>query len=55
VRQRLRLREVAVSMRLRDSGHSSITPLRSAYYVIKVTLAVLIGLGRRSVVPLEEP
>jgi glycosyltransferase involved in cell wall biosynthesis len=55
VRQRLRLREVAVSMRLRDSGQSSITPLRSAYYVIKVTLAVLIGLGRRSVVPLEEP
>jgi glycosyltransferase involved in cell wall biosynthesis len=55
VRQRLRLREVAVSMRPRDSGHSSITPLRSAYYVIKVTLAVLIGLGRRSVVPLEEP
>jgi glycosyltransferase involved in cell wall biosynthesis len=54
VRQRLRLREVAVSMRLRDSGHSSITPLRSAYYVIKVTLAVLIALGRRSVVPLEE-
>jgi glycosyltransferase involved in cell wall biosynthesis len=55
VRQRLRLREVAVSMRLRDSGRSSITPLRSAYYVIKVTLAVLIGLGRRRVVPLEEP
>jgi glycosyltransferase involved in cell wall biosynthesis len=55
VRQRLRLREVAVSMRLRDGGHSSITPLRSAYYVIKVTLAVLMALGRRSVVPLEEP
>jgi glycosyltransferase involved in cell wall biosynthesis len=54
VRQRLRLREVAVSMRVREAGHSSITPLRSAYYVIKVTLAVLIALGRRSVVPLEE-
>jgi glycosyltransferase involved in cell wall biosynthesis len=54
IRQRLRLREVAVSMRVREAGHSSITPLRSAYYVIKVTLAVLIALGRRSVVPLEE-
>src|SRR5919109_1060755 len=40
VRQRLRLREVAVSMRVREAGHSSITPLRSAYYVVKVTLAV---------------
>jgi hypothetical protein len=55
VRQRLRLREVAVSMRVREDGRSSITPLRSAYYVVKVTLAVLIALGRRSVVPLEEP
>ena|SRR5436190_16279964 len=55
VRQRLRLREVAVSMRTRDAGHSSITPLRSFYYVVKVTLAVLFALGRRSVVPLEEP
>lgn len=55
VRQRLRLREVAVSMRVRETGHSSITPLRSFYYVVKVTLAVLIALGRRSVVPLEEP
>jgi glycosyltransferase involved in cell wall biosynthesis len=55
VRQRLRLREVAVSMRVREAGHSSITPLRSAYYVVKVTLAVLFALGRRSVVPLEEP
>jgi len=54
VRQRLRLREVPVSMRPRDTGHSSITALRSLYYVIKVTLAVLFALCRRSVVPLEE-
>lgn len=39
-----RVREVAVTMRPRKSGHSSITPLRSAYYVLKVTLAVLVSL-----------
>jgi glycosyltransferase involved in cell wall biosynthesis len=54
VRQRLRLREVAVSMRGRTGGRSSITAMRSLYYVIKVTLAVLIGLSRRNVVPQEE-
>jgi hypothetical protein len=40
---------------MRETGSSSITPLRSLYYVVKVTLAVLFALGRRSVVPLEEP
>jgi hypothetical protein len=54
VRGRLRLQEVPVSMRRRGSGRSSITAVRSFYYVIKVTLAVLIALSRRSVVPLEE-
>ena len=43
---RLRIVEVPVSMHARASGRSSITWLRSAYYMIKVTLAVLIGLFR---------
>jgi glycosyltransferase involved in cell wall biosynthesis len=45
-RSGLRLAEVPVEMRQRQSGASSITPLRSAYYVIKVTLALVIGLFR---------
>jgi glycosyltransferase involved in cell wall biosynthesis len=45
-RNGLRLAEVPVEMRQRQAGSSSITPLRSAYYVIKVTLALLIGLFR---------
>jgi glycosyltransferase involved in cell wall biosynthesis len=54
VRHRLRLLEVPVRMREREHGSSSITALRSAYYVIKVLLALFIGLFRRRVVPLEE-
>ncbi len=45
-RHGLRLAEVPVEMRQRQTGSSSITPLRSAYYVIKVTLALVIGLFR---------
>jgi glycosyltransferase involved in cell wall biosynthesis len=54
VRHRLRLLEVPVRMREREHGNSSITALRSAYYVVKVLLALFIGLFRRRVVPLEE-
>ena len=36
--------EVAVKMERRMSGRSSITPVRGIYYMIKVTLAVLIDL-----------
>ena len=36
--------EVAVKMEKRMSGRSSITPVRGIYYMIKVTLAVLIDL-----------
>ncbi len=43
---RLRIVEVPVSMHARTTGRSSITWLRSAYYMIKVLLAVLIGLFR---------
>ena len=53
-RHRLRLAEVAVQMRTRASGRSSITALRSFYYMVKVTLALLIGLFRRYSTPLEE-
>jgi glycosyltransferase involved in cell wall biosynthesis len=43
---RLRSAEVPVSMRERQGGTSSITPGRSIYYMVKVMLAVLIGLLR---------
>jgi glycosyltransferase involved in cell wall biosynthesis len=53
-RNRLRLREVPVEMRARDSGRSSITALRSVYYMVKVLLAIFVGLFRRNVVPQED-
>ena len=43
---RLRLREVPVRMDQRAAGQSSITTLRSGYYMAKVMLAVLVGLVR---------
>jgi glycosyltransferase involved in cell wall biosynthesis len=46
-RHRLRLVEVPVRMRDRAAGHSSITALRSIYYMAKVTLALFVGLFRR--------
>jgi len=52
-RHRLRLQEVPVSMRERGGGSSSITALRSIYYMAKVLLAIFIGLFRRNVVPQE--
>jgi glycosyltransferase involved in cell wall biosynthesis len=52
-RHRLRMREVPVSMRERGGGRSSITALRSIYYMVKVTLAIFVGLFRRNVVPQE--
>ena len=54
IRHRLRLAEVPVRMRERAGGRSSITPLGSVYYMVKVSLALFVGLFRRSVVPLEE-
>jgi len=53
VRHQLRLLEVPVRMREREHGSSSITALRSAYYVVKVLLALFIGLFRRRV-PVED-
>jgi glycosyltransferase involved in cell wall biosynthesis len=46
-RHGLRMLEVPVQMRVRESGASSITALRAAYYMIKVLLALFIGLFRR--------
>jgi len=39
--------EVPVVMRDRMEGRSSITPIRSAYYMIKVLLAVFIDLLKK--------
>jgi glycosyltransferase involved in cell wall biosynthesis len=50
-KHRLRLTEVAVSMREREHGSSSITALRSIYYMVKVLLALAIGIFRKRVVP----
>lgn len=47
-RAQLRLREIPITMRARETGQSSITPLLSGYYMIKVILAILIGLLRRA-------
>jgi glycosyltransferase involved in cell wall biosynthesis len=52
-RHRLRSVEVPVSMRERVGGRSSITALRSVYYMVKVMLAIFVGLFRRNVVPKE--
>jgi glycosyltransferase involved in cell wall biosynthesis len=44
---RLRMREVPVKMYERGGGRSSINTGKSAYYMIKVLLALLVGLARR--------
>jgi glycosyltransferase involved in cell wall biosynthesis len=46
-RHGLKMVEVPVVMRLREEGSSSITTLRSVYYMIKVLLALFVGLFRR--------
>jgi glycosyltransferase involved in cell wall biosynthesis len=42
------VREMPVTMNARYGGLSSITPLHSAYYMVKVILAILIGMLRQS-------
>jgi glycosyltransferase involved in cell wall biosynthesis len=54
VKHKLRLLEVPVDMRERSGGRSSITALRSVYYMAKVLLAIFVGLFRRYAVPPEE-
>ena len=46
-RNGFRVREVPVAMRPRIEGRSSITLMRSAYYMLKVPLASLVGATRR--------
>jgi glycosyltransferase involved in cell wall biosynthesis len=53
-KHRLRLAEVPVTMRERAHGESSITTLRSIYYMFKVTLALLVGMLRTYALPAEE-
>lgn len=43
----LKVREIPVTMNPRYGGESSITPLRSAYYMVKVIMAIFIGLLRQ--------
>ena len=48
---RLRMREVPVRMLRRDGGVSSISSGKSVYYMLKVLLAIFIGLARARPVP----
>ncbi|MGH2881049.1 MAG: glycosyltransferase family 2 protein [Solirubrobacteraceae bacterium] len=50
---RLRMRETPVRMYARGGGTSSISTGKSAYYMVKVLLALLIGLARRR--PVVDP
>jgi len=47
-RHKLRMVEVPVAMRTRSAGRSSITLFQSIYYMIKVSLALFVGLFRRN-------
>ena len=51
----LHIREVPVQMQERQSGRSSITPIRSGYYMIKVIMAVAMVMLRRPVQLPEVP
>jgi hypothetical protein len=42
-KRKIRITELPVEMLIRQSGISSITPLRSVYYMLKVSLSVIIG------------
>jgi glycosyltransferase involved in cell wall biosynthesis len=50
----LKLVEIPVVMRERQGGRSSITPLKSGYYMLKVILAIVMVLLRRPV-KLDQP
>lgn len=52
---RLRIHEVHVRMNARGFGESSIDYPRAAYYMIKVMLAIFIGLLRRRPTPMDGP
>ncbi|MBE5870290.1 MAG: glycosyltransferase family 2 protein [Lachnospiraceae bacterium] len=42
IRQKKKVEEYPVVMREREEGRSSISPLKSVYYMVKVTLAILV-------------
>jgi len=44
---RLKMKEIPVQMKLREEGISSISTTKSAYYMVKVMLALFVGLLRR--------
>ena len=44
---RLKMKEIPVKMNLREEGVSSISTSKSAYYMVKVLLALFVGLLRR--------
>lgn len=46
-RKGFRIKEISVDMKERVSGKSSITPFRSLYYMVKVSLAIFIGILRK--------
>jgi hypothetical protein len=50
----LRVREVPVAMRQRAGGQSSITTFRSFYYVVKVLLALFVGLFPREPLTIDD-
>ncbi|MGI8726488.1 MAG: hypothetical protein ACR2K6_02245, partial [Solirubrobacterales bacterium] len=52
---RLRIHEVHVRMNARGFGQSSIDYPRAAYYMVKVMLAIFIGLLRRRPTPMDGP
>jgi glycosyltransferase involved in cell wall biosynthesis len=47
----LEISEVAVTMRQRETGHSSINMMNAGYYMVRVLLAIFVGLFRRRPVP----
>lgn len=47
----LEISEVAVTMRRRETGRSSINMLNAGYYMIRVLLAIFVGLFRRRPIP----
>ena len=53
-KHRLRMIEVPVEMRERAGGRSSIGAVFAVYYMVKVLLALFVGLFRRNVSPLED-
>ena len=47
----LEISEVAVTMRQRETGSSSINMLNAGYYMVRVLLAIFVGLFRRRPIP----